>query len=156
MWVVVVFGTVVLGGLALAVGVVLRRNISRSLERDRLEAETGRLGLLDRYRVSRAVSKGRAVRDPRLARAAVARSHYVRRFATQILRGRTLKFVTVFAALWFVYGVVRLVLADGWADWMVGTGAVVGSVAQLSLPWQHRFYSRRAERAEALNAPLVR
>jgi hypothetical protein len=156
MWVLVVLGTLVLAGLSVAVGWALRRRISRSPERDRLESESGRLSRLDRYRVMRAVSRGRAVRDPRLARAAVARSHYVRRFGRQVVGGRAIKFFTVFAVLWLAYGVVRLVLADGWSDRIVGIGAVGGSLGLLSTRWQHTFYGRRAERAEALNAPLVR
>jgi hypothetical protein len=149
--------TTVVVALAFGGGLALRRRIGTMPERERLCEINRDLSRTDRWRVYRAVGKGRAVKDPALASAAVARAQYVRAYGRRAMGSR---WRWAFA----VIGGLELLLA-GARLFTPGTGPllrVVGAASSLavaavllSIPWMWRFSGRRLERAEQLNRALL-
>ncbi len=143
--------------LALGVGLALRSKVGQSPEQAQLRARTAGLTWSDRWRVLRAVSKGRAVRDPALAAAAVARARYTRTYGQRVSRGPWRWALPGLAILQFVVAGTRL-LDRGTTDlhrWIGGGSSAVLGVLLLTMPLQWRLYGRRADRAEQLNLGLL-
>lgn len=154
--VLVVTAAVLITVAALLTGLLLRRRIGGT-EREILEDANRGRSLADRFRISRAVQKGRSVADPSLAGAAVVRARYVQSFGSRFqTRGWRWTF-GLLALVQAANAVLRVVETDSWDVWRVilvaGPTLMVGLF--LTLPWQHRFYRRRAEQAERLNAELA-
>jgi hypothetical protein len=118
------------------------------------------LSLSDRFRVMQAVSKGRAVRDVRLAHAAVLRARYVRGFSERVSQGRMRWWRAVGAAgaAIAVAGNIFLLVSHEesrpfrWFN--LATQAYVLRFF-LYLPRMHRRAIARANDAERLNEELV-
>lgn len=156
-WVVlaVVVSSLLALGLTFWASVRLRNRIGAVPERAELQALTAPLSARDRWRVMQTVNKGRAVADPRLAPAAVARARYVRAYGERVRGSRLLSAMPVFGVLWACFGVARLVFAGDVPDVMVGAGALVGGAGLATNRWQWRRVGRRVERAEELNRRLL-
>jgi len=153
---IVVF-TVVLTVLALGVGWAVRSRIGQTPERERLRARTAGLTWADRWRVYRAVTKGRAVTDPALTAAAVARARYTRAYGRRVTTGRWRWVLPVMAVLQFLVAGGRFLGpgTTGPGRWVGAGSSLALGVLLLGVPWQWRFYSRRADRAEQLNLGLL-
>lgn len=156
---VVVFAllALVLVTVSIAAAFALRARIGRSPELDVLRTSTAGLSWPERWRVYRAVTRGRAVTEPALAAAAVARARYVRSYGQRVTRGRWRWAVPALAALQFLLAALRVALSDdtGPTRWLgAGSSALLG-VLLLSIPLQWRLYVRRADRAEQLNLRLL-
>lgn len=106
-------------GLALAVGLLLRRRVSAGNDRAGLEAVTRELSWWQRWRVTRAVARGRAVRDPALVPAVVARARYMQFFCGRFTgRGWRWAFFG-FAVFQLMLAVFRLMEGGPWTVWRV-------------------------------------
>ena len=138
-------------------GLALRRPIGRSPEQARFRELARGMSWGDRWHVQRAVVKGRAVRDPALAPAAIARADYLRAYARRVTSGRFRWVFPLLGVLQLLLAALRLFQPGPSA---VGRAAgvlaalVVGGVL-LTLPWQQRWYGRRAQRCVQLNTPLL-
>lgn len=152
----VIVGTVLVGGLAVAIGLTLRRSLAHGVDRDRLEAVNRGLSLRQRWHVNRVVSKGRAVGDPALAGSAVARARYVRTFSGRFDRRGWRWAWYAFAVVQLMIAIPRLLDPGPWTiSRVLGVASpLVLAVLLVSLPPMHRSFVRRAERAEQLNLRL--
>jgi hypothetical protein len=149
--------TVALSALAVSGGLYLRQRIGRMPERERLSELNRDLSWTDRWRVSRAVGKGRAVTDPALASAAVARAHYVRAYGRRVTGSRWRWAFPVVAALQLLVAGLRL-FTPGTGPLMRTIGvasALLVAAVLVSIPWLWRFSGRRVDRAEQLNRALL-
>lgn len=154
----VILTVAVLFNVGVGVGAyALRRRLERGAERDRLEEHSSALGWRDVWRVQRAVGRGRAVGDPALASAAVARARYVQEFGRRVAGSRWRWLLVAAGLLQLAFAVVRLVEPglDSVSRVIAVLPPVVGATVALAVPWLNRFYGRRARRAEQLNQQLV-
>jgi hypothetical protein len=148
--------TAVILALAVSGGIYLRRRIGRTPERERLCEINRDLGWTDRWRVYRAVGKGRAVTDPALASAAVARAQYVQAYLQRLMGSRWRWTFPVVAALQLLVAGLRLFTpGTGPLGRTIGVASALLLAAVLvSIPWLWRFSGRRVDRAEQLNRAL--
>jgi hypothetical protein len=153
--------TAVILALAVSGGIYLRRRIGRTPERERLCEINRDLGWTDRWRVYRAVGKGRAVKDPALASAAVARAQYRRAYGRRVMGSRWRWACAVIGGLELLLAGARLSTpGTGPLLRVVGAAPALVLAAVLlsipwSIPWMWRFSGRRLERAEQLNRALL-
>jgi hypothetical protein len=144
--------------LVVGAGLALRGQIGDKLpERDLLRRRTAGLTARDRLRVRRAVQKGRAVGDPALAAAAVARTRYGRAYGRRLAGRRWRWAFPVLAVFQFIVAGQRLLTptAHAFVRWSGAGSSVLLGVLLASIPWQQRFYGHRADRAEQLNLGVL-
>lgn len=149
---------VILGLLIVGFGLALRGQIGDKLpERELLRSRTAGLSARDRLRVRRAVQKGRAVGDPGLAAAAVARARYSRAYGRRFTGRRWRWGFPVLAVFQFIVAGQRLLTPThhAFVRWTGAGSSVLLGVLLASIPWQQRFYGRRADQAEQLNLGLL-
>ncbi len=105
----------------------------------------------------RAVQKGRAVGDPALAAAAVARARFGRAYGRRFAGGRWRWAFPASAVVQFILAGQRLLTRTGnaFVRWTGAGSSVLLGVLLASIPWQQRFYGRRADQAEQLNLGLL-
>jgi hypothetical protein len=111
----------------------------------------------DRWRINRAIANGRAVRDPRLAKATAARARYTQTTYERTLL-KDLRFSPWWGALAIAVGLISIVR---W--WVTGGGTSSGIIyllvgafflSPLYSRWIHGMYSR-AQEAERANDALA-
>jgi len=152
--VIVVFLSLLLVGAGLA----LRGQIGDKLpEREVLRRRTAGLSARDRWKVRRAVQKGRAVGDPALAAAAVARARFSRAYSQRFTGRRWRWAFPALAVFQFIVAGQRLLTPSAHAvvRWTGAGSSVLLGVLLASIPWQQRFYGRRADHGEQLNLALL-
>jgi hypothetical protein len=137
------------------VGVRSQRRYGDIPERAAMEAATAGLSTLDRLRVNQAVTAGRAVNDPRLAPAAVARARFALRYNERYRAGRFFRGLPWLAALLLAGAVVRLATADQGADWVAGAGITAAALGNLAVLLAVRRSTDRLTAAERANAALL-
>lgn len=144
--------------LIMGIGLALREQIGGKLpERVLLRRRTAGLSAADRWKVRRAVQKGRAVGDPALAAAAVARARFGRAYGRRFA-GRWWRWAfPALAVVQFILAGQRLLTPTGnaFVRWTGAGSSVLFGVLLASIPWQQRFYGRRADQAEQLNLGLL-
>jgi len=144
--------------LIVGAGLALRGQVGGKLpERDLLRRRTAGLSARDRWNVRRAVQKGRAVGDPALAAAAVARARFGRAYGRRFA-GRWWRWAfPALAVVQFILAGQRLLTPTGnaFVRWTGAGSSVLFGVLLASIPWQQRFYGRRADQAEQLNLGLL-
>ncbi len=125
-------------------------------ERTELERATSGLSLADRWRVRQTVEKGRAVSNPALAEAAVARARYVRAYGAKFLGRGWRSFIWAIAAVQLPIAALRLWTSDQglgsylWAAYPLFLAAFIAS-----LPAMQRRSVERAAQAEELNPRVI-
>ena len=134
-----------------------RRRLASGEDGGGHERAVGRRSWRQWYEISRAVSRGRAVRDPALAAAAVIRAEYVIS-RLRAFTGRRTDIVFLVLAVVQLAGGVRMLLEPGSSSpgWrVVGVGsAVLLAGCFAGLPLRQRRARRNADRAGRLNQAL--
>jgi hypothetical protein len=156
-WVGIVVLVLGVGTVAAAVLLAVRSGRSAGGDPDRPGSRTAlaHLAPADRGRVRRAVGRGRAVDDPRLAAAAVDRARYVRTAMARYRAAGLPAIYAVLAVLLLASGVIRLATTDGPVGRAGGVLMVLGALGTLPLPLTAGRSERRAAEAERANLALL-
>ena len=103
------------------------------------------------------MQKGRAVGDPALAAAAVARARFGRAYGRRLVARRWRWAFPALAVVQFILAGQRLLTPTGnaFVRWTGAGSSVLLGMLLASIPWQQRFYGRRADQAEQLNLRLL-
>ena len=142
---------------AVWLGVRWRQRIGASPDRDEIKRLSSDLSWRQRYSVTRAVGRGRAVKDPQLAPAAVAKSRYVRLYGHRVLTSRWRYALPAIAVFCMAAGVLQLFTRTDprWLHVFLAVDLVFLGVLLLTIPWQWRRVFRHADEAERRNVDLL-